>query len=235
MHAPNMGRAMAEAIKLHDAVAFSGSFPLLSGVNLCVEVGEVVHLNGANGAGKTSLLRALAGLVAVTQGSISVLGYDLTGERRSVRREVGLVGHQSFLYEDLDAGENLAFWLGTDAGGADRIAAALARVGLAGRLIGAPVSKLSTGQRRRVTLALLFARNQRLWLLDEPHAGLDAAGREIVDSLIVEASRSGTTVVFASHELDHARTIATRSVVMTGGAITLDVPGPIAGGATSGA
>ena len=225
---------MAQVIKLRDAVAFSGSFPLLSGVNLCVEVGEVVHLNGANGAGKTSLLRVLAGLVTVTQGSISVLGYDLTRERRSVRREVGLVGHQSFLYEDLDAMENLAFWLGADGAGGDRISLAFSRVGLSGRLLETPVSRLSTGQRRRVALALLFARNQRLWLLDEPHAGLDATGREIVDSLILEASRSGTTVVFASHELAHARTIAQRSVLMTGGAIAVDVKGPIGGGATDG-
>ena len=229
-----MGRAMAEAIKLREAVAFSGSFPLLSGVNLAVEVGEIVLLNGANGAGKTSLLRALAGLVSITQGSISVLGYDLTQERRSVRREVGLLGHQSFLYEDLDATENLAFWLKAEETRDDRIAEAFSRVGLTDRLLVTPVSKLSTGQRRRVTLALLYARNQRLWLLDEPHAGLDASGRETVDSLILDASHSGTTVVFASHELDHARTVATRSVLMSGGAIAADVKDQTEGGAANG-
>lgn len=230
-----MGRAMAEAIKLRDAVAFSGSFPLLSGVNLTVEVGEIVHFNGPNGAGKTSLLRALAGLVPIIQGSISVLGYDLTIERRSVRREVGLLGHQSFLYEDLDPTENLAFWLKVHGGSDHRITEAFSRVGLSGRLLVTPVSKLSTGQRRRVTLALLCARNQRLWLLDEPHAGLDASGRETVDALILDSARSGTTVVFASHELEHARTVATRSVFMSGGAITADANDQIEDGNPNGA
>ena len=230
---------MAEAINLRDAVAFAGSFPLLSGVNLQVEVGEIVHLNGENGAGKTSLLRALAGLVPVSQGSISVLGYDLMVDRRGVRREVGLLGHQSFLYEDLDATENLAFWLSSRDGAGPRGAEAFARVGLSGRLLVTPVSKLSTGQRRRVALALLYARNQRLWLLDEPHAGLDVVGRQTVDALIVDASRAGTTVVFASHELEHARTVATRSVTMTGGTISRGVGTQIEyvieGGGTDGA
>ena len=225
---------MAEAIKLRDAVAFSGSFPLLSGVNLAVEVGEIVHLNGANGAGKTSLLRALAGLLPIAQGSISVLGYDLTRERRHLCRQVGLVGHQSFLYEDLDATENLAFWLKAKSVRDDRIAVALSRLGLSDRLVATPVSKLSTGQRRRVTFALLSARNQRLWLLDEPHAGLDSVGREIVDSLILDASRSGTTVVFASHELEHARTVAARSVLISGGAIAADIKDRREGGPASG-
>ncbi|HUY06040.1 MAG TPA: heme ABC exporter ATP-binding protein CcmA [Acidimicrobiales bacterium] len=231
---------MAEAIELRAAVAFSGSFPLLSGVNLSVEVGEVVHLSGANGAGKTSLLRVLVGLVPVSQGSISVLGYDLRADRRRVRREVDLLGHESFLYGDLDARENLAFWLGADHHSPSRVPSgvleeAFMRVGLSERLSLTPVSKLSTGQRRRATLALLYARRRRLWLLDEPHAGLDADGREIVDDLIREASRSGTTVVFASHEIDHARTVATRSVVMVGGTIVAPVDGGLGDGDSDGA
>ena len=230
-----MGRAMAEAIRLRNAVAFSGAFPLLSGVNLTVEVGEIVHLKGANGAGKTSLLRALCGLLPVTQGSISVLGYDLKMDRRSVRSKVGLLGHQSFCYEDLDATENLIFWLNAEGDPGERIAEAFLRVGLSDRLLVTPLSKLSTGQRRRVALALLYARKQRLWLLDEPHAGLDASGREIVDSLILDASRAGSTVVFASHELDHARTVATRSVIMSGGAIDAEVNDQRGDGVTNGA
>jgi heme ABC exporter ATP-binding subunit CcmA len=214
---------MAQAIHLHEAIAFSGSFPLLAGVDLEVEVGEIVHLKGSNGAGKTSLLRALAGLLPIAQGAIAVLGYDLRIDRRSVRSEVGLVGHQTFLYEDLDARSNISFWLrGTR--GAMRVDESLRRVGLHDRLSSTPVALLSTGQRRRVALALLFARSPRLWLLDEPHAGLDVDGRALVDGLIVDAAHLGTTVLLSSHELEYVRSLAVRSVTMAGGRIVANAP-----------
>lgn len=220
--ASNMGDAMAEAINLRGAVAFAGSFPLLAGVDLTVQIGEVVHLSGANGAGKTSLLRVIAGLVPLSKGSISVLGYDLVQDRKAVRSEVGLVGHQTFLYEDLDARANIAFWLSVARDRRCGVDESLARVGIADRVAQTPVAKLSTGQRRRVALALLFARSPRLWLLDEPHAGLDTDGRNIVDSMILEAARLGSTVVLSSHELEYARGLATRSVVMAGGRVAIE-------------
>ena len=83
---------MAAAIFFRDAVAVAGRFPLLAGVDLEVAEGEVVHLRGPNGAGKTSLLRAAAGLVAITSGEAVVLGHDLREDRREVRRQVGLLG-----------------------------------------------------------------------------------------------------------------------------------------------
>ncbi len=208
---------MSQAIELCRAVAFAGSFPLLAGVDLSIGSGEVVLIEGANGAGKTSLLRVLAGLIPVATGSIQVLGYDLLVERRSVRTEVGLVGHQSFLYEDLTAHENLQFWMRRPA--VQVIEAALERVGITGRIARTPVARLSTGQRRRAVLALLVARSPRLWLLDEPHAGLDTEGRELLDGLITEAQRSGATVLISSHEIDHVSSFATRTVSMSGGRI----------------
>jgi heme ABC exporter ATP-binding subunit CcmA len=213
-----MDAVMSQAIELCGAVAFAGSFPLLAGVDLSISSGEVVLLSGANGAGKTSLLRVLAGLIPVASGSIQVLGYDLLVERRSVRTEVGLVGHQSFLYEDLSAYENLQFWLRRPA--VKVVEAALDRVGLTGRLARTPIARLSTGQRRRAVLALLIARSPRLWLLDEPHAGLDADGRALLDGLITEVQQAGATVVISSHEIGHVGSLATRTVSMSGGRIS---------------
>jgi energy-coupling factor transporter ATP-binding protein EcfA2 len=81
------------------------------------------------------------------------------------------------------------------------------------------VARLSTGQRRRTALAVLVARKPRLWLLDEPHSGLDAAGRDLLDDVIREAVGAGTTVVLASHELDRATAIASRAVTVAGGVV----------------
>ena len=98
----------------------------------------------------------------------------------------------------------------------DRVGPALVRLGLTGRLAGTPAAKLSTGQRRRTALAVLVARNPALWLLDEPHAGLDAEGRALVDELIGEASAAGATVVLVTHE---PASVPCRTVTMAGGAI----------------
>ena len=197
-----------------------GRFPALAGVDLEVTAGEVVLVHGPNGAGKTTLLRACAGLVAIASGEAEVLGHDLRRERRAVRRRVGLLGHASFLYDELTVEENLRFAAragGRPDGSAD---AAMARLGLDGRLRHLAVGRLSTGQRRRAAVAAVVAREPELWLLDEPHAGLDAEGRELLDTMVVEAAASGATVVLASHELDRAAPLATRRLVMAGGRVT---------------
>lgn len=217
---------MAPVVHLEQAVALIGRFPALAGVDLDVEAGEIVLLRGANGAGKTTLLRACAGLVPVVSGTAEVLGCDLVADRGAVRRRVGLLGHATHLYDDLSVTENVDFW--SRAAGATRAdgRAALERLEVATRLYDLPVRALSAGQRRRVSLAAVLARRPELWLLDEPHAGLDAAGRDVVDGLMAEAASVGATVVFASHELDRAEAVARRTVVVAGGAVQTDVASP---------
>jgi heme ABC exporter ATP-binding subunit CcmA len=210
---------MALAIRLRSAVALLGRFPALAGVDLDVEPGEVVLLQGPNGAGKTSLLRVCAGLLPITSGEAEVLGYDLAKDRRAVRRRVGLLGHAGFLYDDLTVEDNVRFFVRACGGGTDKIDATLDRLGLAGRLRATAAGRLSTGQRRRTALAVVVARQPELWLLDEPHAGLDAAGRDLLDQLVRGAAAAGSTVVLASHELDRAAAIATRTVTMAGGQV----------------
>src|SRR5579863_774107 len=102
-------RAMDLAVHFRSAVALAGRFPALSGVDLDVDAGEVVAVLGPNGAGKTSLLRACAGLVPVISGEAVVLGCDLREDRASVRRRVGLFGHDPSLYDELTALENVRF------------------------------------------------------------------------------------------------------------------------------
>ncbi|HET9443271.1 MAG TPA: heme ABC exporter ATP-binding protein CcmA [Acidimicrobiales bacterium] len=210
---------MAPVVRFRSAVALLGRFPALSGVDLTVEPGEIVLLEGANGAGKTTLLRACAGLVPLVSGEAEVLGCDLRADRRSVRRRIGLLGHTGTLYDDLTAEDNVRFAVRAAGGAASAAGPALTRLGVEGRLRTTAVGRLSTGQRRRVALAALVARSPALWLLDEPHAGLDAAGRDLLDGLVRAATAEGATVVLASHEADRASALAGRTVTMAGGRV----------------
>jgi heme ABC exporter ATP-binding subunit CcmA len=210
---------MQPVVHLRDAVALLGRFPALAGASLDVQRGEIVLVRGRNGAGKTTLLRVLAGLLPVAAGEAVVLGCDLRVRRQDVRTKVGLLGHGNGLYEDLTVAENVRFWGRTVGATDDEIATAMARLGVAGRLATVPVHRLSAGQRRRAALAVVAARRPELWLLDEPHAGLDAAGRDLLDGLLGEAVAAGATVVFASHELDRAEPLAHRVITMAGGLV----------------
>ncbi|HLH45790.1 MAG TPA: ABC transporter ATP-binding protein, partial [Acidimicrobiales bacterium] len=165
---------MTPAVHLRTAIALAGRFPALAGVDLRVDPSEVVVVLGPNGAGKTSLLRACAGLLPVTSGEAWVLGHDLRRNRTEVRRRVGLLGHAAPLYDELSPLENARFAVRAAGLGTERVEPALERLGLTGRLRRTPVGRLSAGQRRRAALAILLARQPALWLLDEPHAGLDA-------------------------------------------------------------
>ncbi len=214
----------APALFLRGAVALSGRFPLLAGVDLEVAPGEVVLVTGPNGAGKTSLLRVCAGLVPLAAGTVRVLGADPADVRTGVRRRIGFLAHASHLYDDLTVSENLRFAVRAAGGPVDRIGGACERVGLAGRLLSTPAGKLSAGQRRRVALATLVARAPELWLLDEPHAGLDASARDVLGSLVAEAAAAGATVVVASHEPELVAPLATRSITVAGGRVVDDRP-----------
>lgn len=211
--------ASSTVVSLRDVVAVLGAFPALAGTTLEVTDGEIVLLAGPNGAGKTTLLRLCAGLLPVTRGSAHVLGHDLSTDRQAVRPHVGLLGHENGLYGDLTVSENVRFWGATVGASVDEIDAAMERLGVAGRLVDVPVCKLSAGQKRRTALAGLVARRARLWLLDEPHAGLDAAGRDELDATLRQAAAAGATILVASHELERAGALATRTVRVVAGQV----------------
>ena len=206
-------------VDLVDAVAVLGSFPALAGATLSVRRGEIVLLRGPNGAGKTTLLRLCAGLVPLERGQGRILGVDLVHDRELVRHRVGMIGHNNGLYSDLTVAENVRFWGRTVGASTAEVDAALHRMGLDGRLANLPISRLSAGQKRRAALAGLVARRAELWLLDEPHAGLDAAGRDELDQVLKLAAAAGATVMVASHELERASQLATRQVEVVAGQV----------------
>lgn len=209
----------AAVIALVDSVAVIGGFPVLAGATLSVDRGEIVLLRGPNGAGKTSLLRLCAGLLPLARGTGTVFGFDLATQRGAIRERVGMLGHRNGLYADLTVAENVAFWGATVGATTTEVAGAMRRLDVDGRLGDVVVSKLSAGQKRRTALACLVARRSELWLLDEPHAGLDAAGRDELDAVLRQAVQSGATVVVASHELERAGSLAHRVVDVVGGRV----------------
>ena len=225
---------MEPVVNLRGAVTVLGRFPALAGIDLEVAAGEIVVLRGPNGAGKTTLLRLCAGLLPVARGEAAVLGHDLTNgrKRRELRSRVGLLGHATGLYDELTVADNVRFWGRAAGAPAADIDAALNACGLDGRLADLVVARLSAGQRRRTSLACLLSRRPELWLLDEPHAGLDQEGRDLLDGLVRLAVASGATVLLASHELERAEALADRMVTIVGGTTDTSTPAAAPAGPT---
>jgi len=191
-------------------------------VSLQVGAGESVWLRGSNGSGKSTLLRVIATAISPTYGGGTVLGHDLTRGRARIRATTELVGHNTRLYDELTATENLHFvcdLLGLDPAG---VPAALERVGLA-EVATVRAGNFSQGMRQRLVLARCLVRRPRLLLLDEPYAGLDPDARVVVDDLLAESGRTGRTVLVASHEAPPEQLVH-RTVVMDGGRLNGEDP-----------
>ncbi|MGZ6993680.1 MAG: heme ABC exporter ATP-binding protein CcmA [Acidimicrobiia bacterium] len=216
---------MPLVVRLRSAVCLLGRFPALAGVDLDVHAGEIVLLAGPNGAGKTTLLRLIAGLVPLYSGEAEVFDTDLTVDRRGARRNLALVGHETFCYDDLTVRENLRFVAQASGGNGEDAEPTIERLGL-GEVADLTHRKLSAGQRRRLALGGALVRNPQLLLLDEPHAGLDADGRDVLHEIVAAAPDEGRTVLMASHELDLARALATREVRVDSGRASLAADKP---------
>jgi heme exporter protein A len=172
-----------------------GSRTVFSGLDFAAKSGEALALTGANGSGKTSLLRLIAGLLVPAEGAIALEG----GETElTLPEQAHYLGHRDALKPALSVLENLSFWrdfLGGEAFGAGD---SLNAVGL-GHAAHLPAAYLSAGQRRRLSLARLLVARRPLWLLDEPTAALDIGGQELFASLMRDHLGCGGLIVAATH------------------------------------
>lgn len=192
----------------------------LRGVDVEVEPGTVCALLGANGTGKTTLLRVLATLLRPTAGTVRVLGLDVETDGEAVRRRTGLMPAAGHAYEELTGAENLRFaarMAGLRPAG-DSLRAALSGVGLA-ESADQPVRAYSTGMRKRLELARMRLRPLDLVLLDEPFTSLDETGVDLVQTAIEAWRAGGATVVLASHRVDDTLRHADRVVRLERGRV----------------
>lgn len=178
-----------------------GDRRLFSGLDLAVGPGEWLHVQGENGAGKTSLLRILASLSPPEEGKVCWHGTSIRTLAEDYRRDLLFLGHHGAVKEDLTPFENLQLAAQLDGTALDDTAAlqALARFGLRGREDLA-VRFLSAGQRRRVLLARLAVRQAPLWILDEPFTALDVKAVEMLSYLIEDHLAGGGMVILTSHQ-----------------------------------
>lgn len=188
-----------------------GASLALRGLDLQLAPGERLAVLGDNGAGKTTLLRLLATVARPDSGRLRLFGLDALGQREALRPRLGYLSHQPDLYAELSPLENLELYCTLRGLPRARAAEALEEGGLtaeAGRAAG----RLSRGQQQRVALARSLLHDPELWILDEPDASLDAAGRALV------ARRAeGRTLVLATHDAAFARSLCDRSLRLKNG------------------
>jgi heme exporter protein A len=177
-----------------------GGRKLFRGMTFCVNSGEIIRVAGANGSGKTSLLRILCGLLTPSAGEVLWNGARIQSLKEEYARHVLYLGHAPAVKDELTGAENLrvACVLAGISTTAEQTRDALARFGVPGDK---PVRQLSQGQRRRAALARLGVSWQApLWLLDEPFTALDAAAAELTRTLLGEHAQRGGSVVYSTHQ-----------------------------------
>jgi heme exporter protein A len=213
----------AEAIEIEHLTRRYGEREALSDVSVTLARGRTLAVLGRNGAGKTTLLRVLGTLLLPHAGLVRVLGLDLPRDAHALRAQIGLLGHETLLYRDLTARENLVFYarLYGVPRPDERIAELLDATGM-GRRAGEPVANLSRGMAQRVAVCRAVLHEPELLLLDEPHAHLDPQAAALVEPLIGRAS--GTTRVLVSHDVELAVTEADRVLGLRDGRVVLDAP-----------
>lgn len=178
-----------------DLACVRGGREVFRDVSFAVGAGEALLVTGPNAAGKSSLLRIVAGLIRPQQGRLELEGAD---SELTVGEQAHYLGHQDALKPSLSVAENLAFWAAFLGGGGAKGGAALAAVGLDG-LAHLPAVYLSAGQRRRLSLARLLAVERPIWLLDEPASALDVSGQATLAALMrAHLARDGL-ILAATH------------------------------------
>ncbi len=213
-------RESTTAIEVADLVKSFGTFYALRGVSLRVGMGECLTILGPNGAGKTTFLRVLSALTRPTSGEVRFHGNSLTTEPFAIRRQLGVIGHQTFLYDDLTAAENLLFYarLYEVAEPHERIAHLLAEVGL-GRRANDRVRSFSRGMQQRLAIARAMLHDPGILFLDEPYTGLDQHAAMMLTAWLQKLRTERRTILLVTHDLAQGLAMADRVAIFLQGRI----------------
>lgn len=200
-----------------------GPAVVLDEISLEVRAGQCLALLGPNGAGKTTLLRILATLLRPSAGTLTVAGVDALREPERARAAIGMVGHRTFVYEDLTALENLQFWtvMGNGDASRARLMKALTQVELEA-MAEERVRTFSAGMKRRLGLARVLLGEASVLLLDEPFTELDQRGRKWLSEFLLGFKERGGSVVVATHSFGSGLTVADRIAIVQGGRLILN-------------
>jgi ABC-2 type transport system ATP-binding protein len=217
----------APAVSARGLTRRFGSFTAVDGVTFDVEPGEIFGYLGANGAGKSTTIRMLTGLLAPSGGEARVAGHDVGADPRAVKASIGYMSQRFSLYLDLPVAENLRFFGGAYGLAGDALRArtgeALERTGLTA-LGDATTGELPGGTRQRLALACAILHRPAVLFLDEPTAGVDPVARRAFWRLIRELAAGGTTVFVTTHHLDEAEHCRRVGLMADGRLVALDTP-----------
>jgi ABC-2 type transport system ATP-binding protein len=217
-------QAREPAIVAHQLTRQFGKFTAVDHISFDVKAGEVFGFLGANGAGKTTAIKMLTGLLAPTSGDARVAGLDLKTETEQIRRRIGYMSQRFSLYEDLTVLENIELYGGiyglTDKQISDRSSAMLETLGLTNDLVG----KLPLGWKQKLAFSVALLHEPAVVFLDEPTGGVDPITRRQFWEMIYAAAERGTTVFVTTHYMDEAEYCDRISIMVDGRIATMGSP-----------
>jgi heme ABC exporter ATP-binding subunit CcmA len=205
-------------IEAKELVKKFGFRTVLRKVDLSLKKGDFLALFGHNGAGKTTLIRILCSLMRPTSGEVRVAGFDPLHEREALCKTIGVISHQSFLYKNLSASENLRFYgrMYDVPDLKNRIEALLEQVGLM-EYRDDPVQNFSRGMQQRLSVARAIIHDPLILFLDEPYTGLDQHGAEDLRSLLKDFKNQDKTILMTSHDIDRGLELCNESAILKSG------------------
>jgi ABC-2 type transport system ATP-binding protein len=218
------------AIEVKDLTRTFGDFTAVDHISFEVQAGEVFGFLGANGAGKTTAMRMLIGLLTPTSGTARVAGHDVYTESEAIKRDIGYMSQRFSLYEDLTPRENIRLYGGiyglTLKQIRERTDQMLGRLGLS-QFADQAVRSLPLGWRQKLAFSVALVHQPRIVFLDEPTSGVDPITRRQFWELIYEAASKGTTVLVSTHYMDEAEYCDRISIMVAGRIAAIGAPADV--------
>ncbi len=201
-----------------------GDKMILRGINLSIKKGESVAIVGPNGAGKSTVLKIIAGLTKATSGDIIIDGMDFKKDSYEMKKKIGFLAHNSFLYDHLTPLENLKFFgkLYRVPNVEEKVKQLINEVGL-GFFIHDPIRSFSRGMLQRIAIARAIIHDPEILLFDEPHTGLDQEAIKLLNDVILKMKANGSTVIMVTHDFQQAVQTCDRVIIFRNGKIVADL------------